>query len=151
MANLAASLRVLCFGVLLEESTPTMDSPTSIVVPPGTLSGDATSCPSVDPRAIPLIEEGPGPALTTICTELCACRDRDLGDGNRGFFFFLPFLSFAGEDCVSYLVPVLPNPLAPRSVSSRAATFLTWGVSILSKINWAIQSPTWATILQQSD
>ena len=39
---------------------------------------------------------------------------------------------------MSCLVPVLPNPPAPRSVSLRAATFLTWGVSILFKINWPI-------------
>ena len=55
--------------------------------------------------------------------------------GIEDSFSFVPFLSFAREDCVSCLVPVLPNPLVPRFASSRAATFLTWGVSILSRIN----------------
>ena len=140
---LAASSSVLLLGVLLEESTPAVDSPTSTVVPPRSLSGNTTSCPLVDPRANQLVEEGPGSALTTTLTEFPACRCRDPGNGDRRFFFFVPFLYFAGGDYVSCLVLVLPNPPAPRSVSSRAATLRTWGVSILSRINWAIRSPTW--------
>ena len=93
---LAASSSVLRLGVLLEESTPAVDSPTSTVVPPGSLSGDTTPCSLVDPRANQLVEEGPGSASTTTLTEFSACRYRDLGDGDRGFFFFVPFLSFSG-------------------------------------------------------
>ena len=102
-----------------------MDSLTSTIVPLGTLSGDITSCPSVNPRASQLIEEGHSSVFTTVSIEFSACHCCDPSDGDRGFFFFVPFLSFAGEDYVSYLVPALPNALAPRSVSSRAATFLT--------------------------
>ena len=82
---------------------------------------------------------------TTILIELCTCHYCELGLEDRGFFFFVPFLSFASEEWLSCLVRVLPNPPALWFVLSRAAIFLTWGVLILSKINWAIRSLTWTT------
>ena len=36
--------------------------------------------------------------LTTTLTEFGVCHGRDPSDGDRGFFFFVPFLSFTWED-----------------------------------------------------
>ena len=129
-----ANSRVLCRGVLLEESIPIVDSPISTVVPHLLRSGESTSQLAIDPQANQLVEEGPGPALTTILTEFCTCRYCELGIADRGFFLLWRFFFFGWGDWVSCFVPLLPKPLAPWSVSSRAATFLTWGVSIISRI-----------------
>ena len=98
MANPRYKLQILCCGVIFEEPIPAMDSPTSSVVPPRSLSGYSTSFPLVDPRANQLEEEVPSPTLTTILTKLCACCYHDPGIGDRGFFFIVSFLSFDEED-----------------------------------------------------
>ena len=88
----AANSRVLLFGVLLEESTPAMESSTSIVAPLVTLSGDPTYHASVYPWVNQLEQEGPGPAMTTILIEFCVCRYCEPSTGDRRFFFLTLFL-----------------------------------------------------------
>ena len=147
---LAASSRVFHCGVWLEEPTPVVDSQISTVVPPrNTMGRYYLPCISRSPGE-PTRRRRPGPTLTTMLTELCThCHEPSAGD--KGFFFLVPFLSFGWGNWVSCLVLVFPNPAAPRSISSRVATFLIWGASILSRMNWAIRSPAWTIKFWQSD